>query len=215
MIGMLGMVGMIGSALAASLVCGEPHEPHVPESGAKDERLHLRLSGDALYGIGGQSFLGADLRFVGGYALWAAGRATGSLELGVQLQYGNEPTWLAPWLRGVDVSGATHRTQELLLVGHRFHMGKRRRVELGTHLYAGLNHWLSRYEVDYPSVDVQGSASVSRATFVFGGQVELGYRFSRRVGGQLIFGAPIPTPRTSSYVQGLAFAGLGMTVYLR
>lgn len=198
--------------LVAALLCSEPH---VPESGETDSRLHLRLSGDALYGIGGQSFLGADLRLLGGYAAWSAGLATGSLELGVQLQYGNEPTWLAPWLRDVDVSGATHRTQLVLLAGHRFHMGKRRRVELGTHLYAGLNHWLSRYEVDYPSVDVSGSASVARATFVFGGQLELGYRVSQRVGIQLVLGAPIPTRRSSSYVQSLAFAGLGLTIYLR
>lgn len=206
------MTMMIALGLTAALVCGEPH---VPESGGKDQRLHLRLSGDALFGIGGQSFLGADLRFVGGYAPWSAGRATGSLELGVQLQYGNEPIWLAPWLNGASVSGATHRTQLVLLAGHRFHMGKRRRVELGTHLYGGLNHWLSSYAVEYAAVDVQGSAAVSRATFVFGGQLELGFRFTRRIGGQLVMGAPIPTPRSSSYVQSLVFVGLGLTIYLR
>ncbi|MFV8751816.1 hypothetical protein ACNOYE_14825 [Nannocystaceae bacterium ST9] len=198
--------------LSLALLAGEPHPS---ESGGEDGRLHLQLDGDLLYGIGGQSFLGGQLHLRGGYAVWDAGRATGTLDLGVQLQYGNEPTWLAPWLKGVDVSGSTHRVQLVLTAGHTFHMGERRRVELGMRVYAGLNHWLSSYSLVYPDEGVRGSAKLARSSFVVGGQLELGYRFSRRVGANLVMGAPFPTPNSSSYVQGLLFVGLGLTIHLR
>jgi len=209
---------MSAFVLALALLAGPPAPapaPHVAESGGKDGRLHLQLAGDVLYGIGGQSFLGAQLHLQASTAIWSAGRATGTLDLGVQLQYGNEPTWLAPWLKGVDIEGATHRTQAVLSAGHTFHMGKRRRVQLGTHVYGGLNHWLSSYSLVYPMEDVSGSAKVARSTFVVGGELTIGYRFSRRVGANLIMGAPLPTRRSSSYVQGLAFVGVGLTIHLR
>ncbi len=203
---------MSALVLSVALLAGEPH---LPESGGRDGRLHLQLNGDVIYGIGGQSFLGAQLHFTGGYAVWTAGRATGTLDLGVQAQYGNEPTWLAPWLGEVDVTGSTHRMQLVVSAGHTFHMGKRRRVQLGTHVYGGLNHWLSSYSIVYPDEAVSGSAKVARSTFVVGGELELGYRFSRRVGANLVIGAPFPTPKSSSYVQGLVFVGLGLTIHLR
>ena len=222
---------MIGGLMAAALVVGSPVEgpteegpaqlsaaaaapaPHVPESGEKDGRIHLPLSGAALYGIAGQSFLGANLRFNAGLPVWASARATGTFDFGAQFQYANEPTWLAPWLRGVDVEGATHRVVLAVTVGHTFHLGRRRRLSLGTHLYGGLNHWVSSYSLRYPDEGVEGSANVARSLFVGGGQLEFGYRFSRRVGMQVLLGAPFPI--NSSYAQGLFFAGLGLTVHLR
>lgn len=210
---MTALLLLLSAALLGAEPTGAAPAPHLPESGGKDGRVHLQLHGDALYGIGGQSFLGAQLNLTAGYAVWDAGRATGAFEFGTQLQYSNEPTWLAPWLRDVDVSGAGQRVQWVVTAGHGFHMGKRRRVYLGTHLYAGWNHWRSSYSLNYPSEGVSGSATVSRNHFVSGGQLTFGYRVARRVGLNLLIGAPFPT--ISSYVVGLAHAGLGLTVHLR
>jgi hypothetical protein len=122
---------------------------------------------------------------------------------------------LAPWLRGAgsDITGANHRVQWVATFGHGFSMGKRRRVYLGTHVYAGWNHWLSSYTVRYLGEDVGGSAKVGRSHFVAGGQLGLGYRFTRRFATHLLIGAPFPTQ--SSYAIGLAFVGAGVTVHLR
>lgn len=204
---------MIGLALTAVLLAAEPApEPHMPADG-KDGRIHLQLSSDGMFSVGGQMALGANLNLTASYAIWSARRATGAFEFGGQLQYANEPTWLAPWIDSTQISGAGHRIDTVVFAGHGFWMGERRRVYLGTHLYAGWNHWLSSYAVNYADESVSGSAKVSRDHFVSGGQLSLGYRFSRRVGVHMLIGGPFPT--ASSYAIGIAFAGLGLTVHLR
>jgi hypothetical protein len=204
---------MIALCLTAALLAAEPRqEPSITPAG-KDGRIHLQLNGAAMFSVGGQMALGANLNLIASRAIWDAGKATGAFEFGTQLQYANEPTWLAPWIDSKQISGAGHRIDWVVLAGHGFYMGKRRRVYLGTHLYAGWNHWLSSYEVNYEAESVSGSAKVSRNHFVGGGQVSLGYRFSQRVGVHMLLGGPFPT--SSSYAIGIAFAGLGLTVHLR
>jgi hypothetical protein len=78
-------------------------------------------------------------------------------------------------------------------LGHTVHMSKRRRVALSLSAYAGLNHWRSSDSVSYADEDLSGSAVVSRNLPVVGGELRLGYRFHRRVGAQLVLGAPAPT----------------------
>ncbi|HLT37929.1 MAG TPA: hypothetical protein VK034_16705 [Enhygromyxa sp.] len=202
---------MIAVTLIAALLAAEPPAPHVGEG--KDGRIHLQLDGHATFSIGGQMALGANLDLLGSCAIWATARATGTHEFGAQLQYANEPTWLAPWIDRTRVAGAGHRINVLVLMGHGFWMGKHRRAYLGVRLYAGMNHWLSSYTVEYPDESVRGSAKVYRNHFVGGGQLALGYRFSERVGVQALIGAPFPT--ASSYAIGIAFAGLGLSVHLR
>lgn len=187
--------------------------PHVREGGETERRLRLRLGGAVTYGIGGQSFIGGLVHVVGYTPVWNTRRATGTLDLGVQLHYGNEPVALAPWLRGMDVEGATHRVQALLTAGHSFYMGRRRRAGLGLHLFAGLNHWRSAYTLHYPDEMIHGSAVVARNKFVAGGQIMFDYRLSRRVGLYVLAGGPFPFQ--SSYVVTIFAVGLGLTVYLR
>ncbi|MFO7562127.1 MAG: hypothetical protein R6X02_05760 [Enhygromyxa sp.] len=194
------------------MATGPAPAPHVTAEG-KDGRVHLQLSGDATFSIGGQMALGANLNVLAGYAIWDAGRATGTFEFGAQLQYANEPTWLAPWIDRERVSGAGHRIDAVLLVGHGFWMGKRRRAYLGAQLYAGLNHWRSIYAVEYAEESVSGEAKVARSHFVGGGQLSLGYRLGERVGVHGLIGAPFPS--ASSYALGIAFVGLGLSVHLR
>src|SRR5690606_35741861 len=155
---------MIAVTLIAALLAAEPPAPHVGEG--KDGRIHLQLDGHATFSIGGQMALGANLDLLGSCAIWATARATGTHEFGAQLQYANEPTWLAPWIDRTRVAGAGHRINVLVLMGHGFWMGKHRRAYLGVRLYAGMNHWLSSYTVEYPDESVRGSAKVYRNHFV-------------------------------------------------
>jgi hypothetical protein len=209
---------MIGLVLLAALVATPPDTagrptPHIPEGGGRDGRIHLQLSADATYGIGGQSYLGSNLRLNAYTAVWDRRKVTGTIDFGGQLAYGNEPTWLAPWLADDTITGATHRVQLLATFGHTFHIGQRRRFSLGTHLYGGWNHWRSAYAVNYPNEDVSGEATVSRNHPIAGGQVELGFRFHRRVGVHMVLGGPFPTH--SSYAITIFHVGLGLTFHLR
>ena len=187
--------------------------PHIAEGGETARRLHLQLDGAFTFGIGGQSALGAQLHLTGLTALWNAGPATGSLDVGLQLAYGNEPPALAFWLAGVDAQGANHRVQAVATVGHTLHVGQQRRASLGLHVFAGWNHWRSAFTVRYPGEGVEGSATVSRDLFVSGAELKAAYRLSRRVGLHLVAGVPFPT--ASSYAIGLFFIGAGLSTYLR
>lgn len=218
------MIALASAILTAALLTASPDAladtiqdaapaPQLPESGGKDARLHLQLNGAATFSIGGQMALGGSLNLTASYAIWDAGRATGAFEFGTQLQYANEPTWLAPWVDDTQISGASHRIDWVLTAGHGFWMGKRRRVYLGTHLYGGWNHWRSSYAVDYASEAVNGRATVARNHFVAGAQLGLGYRVSERIGVHMLIGGPFPI--RSSYAIGMAFAGVGLTLHLR
>jgi hypothetical protein len=195
-----------GPAIAAERL------PHLPEDGTRDGRWHLRLDTDAVWGIGGQMYLGAQAHLSGYTAVWTAPGATGSIDLGVQAHYGNEATWLAPWIDPDEVSGATHRVQVVGTVGHTFHLGTRRRWSLGLAWYAGWNHWRSDHGVTYAAEDVHGHDVVTDDLFVTGGQVRVGWRVHRHVGLDLVVGAPVPT--ASSYAVTLANVGLGLSFFV-
>lgn len=187
--------------------------PHVAEDGSRSGRVHLQLDADATWGIGGQMFLGTQLRFAAVLEHWTTRRAIGTWDLGAAFAYQNEPTFLAPWIDRESIHGAGHRTVLAAHLGHTFHMGARRRFALGLYVYGGWNYWRSAYSVQYAQEGVSGSAVVARHSGVLGGELRLGYRFHRRVGVNLALGAPVPT--TSSYAITLAHIGLGLTFHLR
>lgn len=197
--------------LAAPARAEETRRPHLV-AGEASSPLHLRLDASFHYGIGGQSALGALLHLTGYAAVWDDANATGSLDVGVLAFYANEPTGLAPWLAGIDVEGAGHRSQLLATVGHTFHMLSGRELALGLHLFAGWNAWISDYAIEYADENVRGRATVARHHFVSGGLLALAYRFSDYVGVDLAVGAPFPT--VSSYVAGMFFASLGVSIFL-
>jgi hypothetical protein len=197
---------MIALLLAAALAA-----PHVSPDG--DRAVHVQLDTAATWGIGGQMFLGANAHGRALFPLWDGGGATGSLDLGLQLAYGNEATFLAPWIDRDHVRGAGQRVQAVLTLGHTFHAGKQRRTGVGLHAFVGLNHWRSAYSLEIPEVDVSGSAVVSRNLPVVGGQLTVSQRLSKHVGLNLVISAPFPT--ASSYAITLASIGLGPTFYLR
>ena len=100
-----------------------------------------------------------------------------------------------------------------MTLGDTFHIGKRRRFSLGTHIFAGLNHWRSSYSAHSPGEGVNGHDTVTRTLPLAGGQFELGYRLHRRVGLYRVLGGPIST--ASSYAVTFFHAGLGLSSYLR
>jgi hypothetical protein len=201
------------AALASSTALASDDVPPPHVVAGEQSRAHVRMEGDVLYGIGGQSFLGGGLDAIVDARVWETRRATGTLGGGLGLVYHNEPTFLAPWIDRDLVHGATHRVQALAIAAHTIHIGKLRRFSFGVQLYGGLNHWRSDYRVDYAREHLAGRSVVERDTFVVGGQLRLGYRVARRVGLGLLLGGPFPTK--SSYVNGMFQVGLGLTVYLR
>lgn len=199
--------------VAEAPVAAASPAPHVAEDGSKSGRVHLQLDSDAIWGIGGQMFLGAQLRLAAVLEHWTTARAIGTWDLGGAFAYQNEPTFLAPWIDREAIHGAGHRTTLVAHVGHTVHLGARRRFALGAHLYGGWNYWRSAYSVSYPAEEVSGSAVVDRHLAVVGGELRVGYRLHRRVGVNLAMGAPFPT--ASSYAITIAHLGLGLSFFLR
>lgn len=210
-------LALVAATLFASVGTAHGAEPvpppHVVAGAQERGRAHLRLDADALYGIGGQSYLGGDVQLVIDAAVWRTKFATGTLGGGAALVYQNEPTFMAPWIDRSRVHGATHRGQLLGVAAHTIHMGARRRFALGFQLQGGWNAWRSDYRIDYATEGLSGHGVVARNTFVVGGELRAAYRISRRLGMNLQMGAPFPTK--SSYVNGMFQVGLGLTVYLR
>lgn len=202
-----------GVMFVTALSIYPPRVPHVAEDGHKSGRVHLQLDTDATWGIGGQMFLGAQVRFAALLEHWTTRRAIGTWDFAGALAYQNEAIFLLPFVDFRGVTGANHRTQLIVSAGHTAHMGRRRRVALGLHLFAGWNAWRSSYTVDYPAEDVHGSAVVVRHRPIVGVELRFAYRFHRRVGLNVMLGAPFPT--ASSYLITFGQFGLGLSFYLR
>ena len=206
-------LGLVLEAPARDEIMLPPPPPHVAEDGAKTGRVHIQLDADATWGIGSQMFLGTQLHLVGVLEHWTTSRAIGTWDIGGNFAYQNEPTFLAPWIDTTQIHGAGHRVQLLATVGHSAHMGWRRRVALGLHLFGGWSYWRSAYSVRYPSESVAGEAVVARHHPIIGGEVRLAYRLHRRVGLNLAIGAPFPT--NTSYAITFGHLCLGLSLYLR
>lgn len=198
--------------LAGPVAHAAAPDPHVAEDGSPDSHWRLRLDTSATWGIGGQMFLGADLHPTVGRPIWKTASATGTLDLGLDLNYGNEATFLAPWIDRTTTSGAGHRVQVLGTLGGTFHLGPTRRFGLGLHGVAGLNEWISAYTVDYADEDFSGGTVVSEASFVAGGRLTMAYRVHRNVGVNIVAQALLPT--RSTYAIGFGHVGAGLSFYV-
>ncbi len=202
-------------ATAAEATPAEPEPasraPHLV-AGEEPGTMHLRLDTSALYGIGGQSFLGALVRGALGVTAWDEPSVTGSFDFGLAFAYHNEPTWLAPWLSHGHVEGAGHRAQLFLVAGHTIHLLESRAISLGLHAHAGWNRWISSYSLEYPNEGVRGEATIERDYFIVGGQLTAAARLADHVGLNIVLGGPIPTE--SAYVIGMFHVGLGLSFFV-
>ena len=203
-------------ALMAPLVllampCAAFAAPHPSAQDRHPSDVHLRLDTDASWGIGSQMFLGGQLNLHIQLPVWRARQLGGTFDLGFRGAYGNEPAFLAPW-RDSDDSDLAQRFQTQLGLGHTLHLGKQRRFALGTHVWAGWNHYRKQVTVDFKQENVSGKAQTQFNHFLVTGEFSMAYRLHDNVGINLAVGAPFPT--LSSYILTLLHANIGFTFYM-
>ena len=90
--------------------------------------------------------------------------------------YLNEPNSNHPWNLGASTTGTAHRIPFVITAGHSFRFGRGDRAAFGVHLYAGVVHWISSYDVRFPSYGVAGSSTVERTAPHLGVLLRFTYR---------------------------------------
>ncbi len=198
---------LVGSSAEAAA-----YEVGIPPGGEPSRSLHATLDATFTYGIGAYSALGMQLHALGQLSLWNTNRATGSFDFGVVVGVQDEPQALQ---YGIP-QGLSNDAQRLNLwstAGHTFHLGQRRRVGLGFHLFAGWTHVFSQATVIDPKHNLNTRLSDNYGLFNTGGMLKFDYRFSKYVG--LSLQAVGPWPISASYVTTLFHVGVGLTGYLK
>lgn len=190
--------------------------PFIRAGGETGHRLHLAVRTAFLYHTFSPA-LGVSVRPTAYWPVWNTRRATGSIDVGVLLGYAWGGAALYPWLRAdpdVRLDGADHNITTAVTLGHAFHLGKRRRSSLGLHAVAGLNVAHSTWTQAWLREGFEGTATTTFPAFTFGPEVDYHFRFSRRVGFDLLIGGTcpcLPSPPAGSLLR----VGGGLTVYLR
>jgi hypothetical protein len=201
-----------GAAVLLASTAARADEPGIPEGGETGHPLHVTVDAAATYGIGAYSALGAQAHGVGYLPVWDAGGVTGSFDFGAILGWQDEPQILQ-YAVPPGLSNNAQRLNAWVTAGHTLHMGRRRRVGLGLHLFGGWTHVWSTATVDDTVHGIRMSVSDNYGRPNVGGMLKLDYRFSRYVGVNLQAVGPFPVE--PSYVTTLFHVGLGLTAYLR
>jgi hypothetical protein len=198
------------AAAGASAVAAPSAEIGIREGGETAHKLHTTVDATFTYGIGGYGALGVQLHGLEQLSAWNTRLATGSFDFGLVLGFQDEPQAL----QYGTLAGQTNDAQRLNLwvtVGHTFHMGDRRRVGLGFHLFNGWTHEWSQAALNDPKHMINAKVSDNYGLFNTGGMLKFDYRFSNYVG--LSIQAVAPWPVTPSYVTTLFHVGIGLTGY--
>jgi len=197
--------------MATLMVVKMAHAVGIPAGGEKAHRLHTTVDATFTYGIGGYSALGMQVHALEQLSVWDRRGVTGSFDFGLVAGFQDEPQALQ---YGIN-PGQTNDAQRLNVwatVGHTFHLGFRRRVGLGFHLFNGWTQVWSQAAVVAPKHALNLRVSDSYGLFNTGGMLKLDIRFSKYVGLSLQIVAPWPV--TPSYVNTLFHVGIGFTGYL-
>jgi hypothetical protein len=197
------------SLLSAPASASEP-APYIREGGEPGHRLHLALRTTFLYGTFSPA-LGGLVRLSGYTPVWNTGLGTGTLDVGVVVGYLQGNQVLYPWVSKSE-QGADHHVRLALSLGHTFHIGRQRRSALGLHVYGGLNIQRSDWTLLYEREMLQGSASATFVKLIFDPEIDYSYRFSRRVGLNLVVGGVCPC--LSGTTGPLVHVGAGLTFNL-
>jgi len=184
----------------------------IPEGGETAHRLHATVDATFTYGIGGYSALGVQAHAVGQLSVWNTRRATGTFDFGLVLGFQDEPQVLQYEIPAGQSNNA-QRLNAWVTVGHTFHVGHRRRLGLGVHLFNGWTHVWSQAALKDPKHMVDQKLSDNYGLFNTGGMLKLDYRFSKYVGLSVQIVGPWPV--APSYVTTLFHVGIGLTGYLR
>lgn len=199
---------LFASSLALALAALNPTEARAAGS------PHVDLDALFTYGLGNGSTLGALLHGTVSLDAWRTSRALGTVELGAWAGYQNEPLSLQPWVTGNSTTGTTHRLPFAFTVGHSFRFGADDRLSFGVHLYAGLVHWRSDYQLNLPSRGFSGAALSTAVSPDVGAFLRFTWRPHPNVGLSLQAGAPFygVGPET---VVGLFTVGGGVSLRFR
>ena len=136
----------------------------------------MDLEGLFTYSLANGSALGGHVQATASWGVWCTARALGTLELGAFFGYLNEPNSNHPWNLGASTTGTAHRIPFVITAGHSFRFGRGDRAAFGVHLYAGVVHWISSYDVRFPSYGVAGSSTVERTVPHLGMLLRFTYR---------------------------------------
>lgn len=142
--------------------------------------------------------------------VWDKPRATGSIDLGVELGYQNQSyVFLAPYLGAAEkLDGADHRVNVWLAAGHTVHVLKSRHLSFGVSALGGLTHFASNGQFSNSREAIMGSFATGNDIFALAVRVSIGYRFSRYFGVRAHVDAfPLPEQWSST---GVFSAGLGL-----
>ncbi|MFO0551893.1 MAG: hypothetical protein U0271_26130 [Polyangiaceae bacterium] len=207
------LVGLGAASLTTFARAEAPRDPRV------------ELDGLFTYGIGNGHALGGRVNVTGLFPAWRTDRANGSLDLGAYGGYENEPIELQPWMDDSATTGTTHRIPFGATFGFGFHFHDGRAVAAGkatherevatlaTYVYLGGVHWISQYEVRYPSRGIEGYGEAIDTVLDAGALVRLGVPIYENLALSFQLGAPFFGIGPSTVI-GLFTTGVGLSVTL-
>lgn len=191
--------------------------PFIAEGGESGHRVHLQMRTTALYSTFSPA-LGLSVRLDGQLPVWNTRLATGTFDFGVIASFAFGASVLYPWVTpsaDEDHDENDLHVRLLATAGHTFHLGRSRRASLGVHLAAGPSLTYSYGKLVFLREHLSGSGSSTSVGLAWGPEVDFHYRFTRRVGINLLVGGAVPTALVGGPPGPLIHAGVGLTVYLR
>jgi len=199
---MIAAPGLLWVSLLASAVPPDP--PRSLDLGvAASYSLHNN--------VGLRSGLGVQANVTHGWRVWQTRHGAGTMDLGVLVSYHADPyAFQNQHLGAASASGAAHRFEALVVLGHRMRLLRSRRLMLAFLVYGGWVHTWMRGRLENDALEIAGDYREDAGTFGTGGLVEIGVAVTDRVGLFTAIRAPFPyapAPVTSS-----VFVSLGASV---
>jgi hypothetical protein len=170
------------------------------------------LEANAAVGFGSRTSFGAVTSVTVGQELWTDAAGVGSLEAGLLLGYQLEPYALqAAYLPLAVVTGANHRLEALVLVGHGMRLLSSRRLLIGLHLFGGWTHLLVRGRLVNESLGIARDVAADAGRLTTGLSISLGVRLTEQLSLNARVLLPFPY---ASEVMSYVIPTLGVSVRL-
>lgn len=165
------------------------------------------------YGFGSQQAFGGFLEGRYGRKLWQTSLAEGELEAGLMMGWQAEPHSIFGSTFGdAKLSGANHRLEAWLVLGHGFRLPPSRKVLWSFQLFGGWTQLYARGGLENSERGVSGQANSDAGAFTAGLLTSVGVQVSERVAVTARFVAPLPYAlAVNSWFMG----SVGLSVRLR
>lgn len=203
------LVSVFPSAAMAS-------DPFIKAGGESDPRLMLSLRTSFLYSTFSPA-IGFGVRFSGYTPVWNTERATGTVDVGLMVNYANGSKFMYPWVQDTatqKMDGADHYTMVALSFGHSFYFGQSRTHQFGVHMFFGVNVQTSVWRLEYVDEGLSGKETMSFTGITFGPELEYTYRFHRYIGFHAVIGGAFGSGSVGPAGPMLR-VGAGLTFYVR